>query len=104
MPNRTQILVYYDSATYAQKCRYRETLEDAYGLYSIQRIQKVMSSLRTMLCTLWRLIRIAMLHIRLIVWRTGIQIEKNRRNGQKQSDHLEETRTIRDIRMRRQGR
>ena len=39
-----------------------------------------------------------------IVWRTGIQIEKNRRNGQKQSDHLEEARAIRDIRMRRQGR
>lgn len=36
--------------------------------------------------------------------RSGIQIEKNKRNGQKQADHLEEARAIRDIRMRRQNR
>lgn len=36
--------------------------------------------------------------------RTGIPIEKNKRNYQKQKDHLEEARAIRDIRMHRQGR
>lgn len=36
--------------------------------------------------------------------RTKIQIERNKRNGQRQKDHLEEARAIRDIRMRRQGR
>lgn len=35
---------------------------------------------------------------------SGIRVEKNRRNGQKQRDHLEEIRMIRDLRMRRQGR
>ena len=35
---------------------------------------------------------------------TEIRIERNKRNGQKQADHLEEARAIRDIRMRRQGR
>lgn len=35
---------------------------------------------------------------------SGIPIQRNRRNGQKQEDHLEEARAIRDIRMRRQGR
>lgn len=35
---------------------------------------------------------------------TGIPIPRNKRNGQKQADHLEEARAIRDIRMRRQGR
>ena len=35
---------------------------------------------------------------------TGIQISRNKRNGQKQADHLEEARAIRDIRMKRQGR
>ena len=38
-----------------------------------------------------------------IVARTGIPIEKNKRNYQKQVNHLEEARAIRDIRMRRQG-
>jgi len=33
-----------------------------------------------------------------------LRIERNKRNGQKQSDHLEEARAIRDIRMKRQGR
>ena len=36
--------------------------------------------------------------------RTGIPLQPAKRNGQKQSDHLEEARAIRDIRMRRQGR
>lgn len=38
-----------------------------------------------------------------IVNRTGISIEKNKRNYQKQVDHLEEARAIRDIRMKRKG-
>lgn len=35
---------------------------------------------------------------------TNIRIERNKRNYQKQKDHLEEARAIRDIRCRRQGR
>ena len=35
---------------------------------------------------------------------SDIRIEKNKRNGQKQAEHLEEIRAIRDIRMKRQGR
>ena len=34
---------------------------------------------------------------------TDVRIERNKRNYQKQVDHLEEARAIRDIRMRRQG-
>lgn len=34
---------------------------------------------------------------------SGIEIIRNKRNGQKQADHLEEARAIRDIRMKRQG-
>lgn len=36
--------------------------------------------------------------------RTKIKIERNKRNGQRQADHLEEARAVRDIRMKRQGR
>lgn len=39
-----------------------------------------------------------------IVKLSGISIQKNKRNYQKQRDHLEEARAIRDIRMRRQNR
>ncbi len=35
---------------------------------------------------------------------TEIRIERNKRNYQKQADHLEEARAIRDLRMKRQGR
>lgn len=42
--------------------------------------------------------------IKAIEARTKIQIPRNKRNGQKQADHLEEARAIRDIRMKRQGR
>ena len=35
---------------------------------------------------------------------TGIRLERAKRNGSNQADHLEEIRAIRDIRMRRQGR
>lgn len=42
--------------------------------------------------------------IRAIEAKTKISIERNKRNGQKQADHLEEARAIRDVRMRRQGR
>lgn len=42
--------------------------------------------------------------IRAIEAKTKIPIERNKRNGQKQADHLEEARAIRDIRMKRQGR
>lgn len=34
---------------------------------------------------------------------SGLRIERNKRNGQKQADHLEEARAIRDIRQRRKG-
>lgn len=39
-----------------------------------------------------------------IEYRCGFQIPHNKRNGQKQADHLEEARAIRDIRQRRKGR
>lgn len=39
-----------------------------------------------------------------IIYKSGIQIEKNKRNGRKQAEHLEEARALRDIRMRRKGR
>lgn len=42
--------------------------------------------------------------IRAIEAKTKISIPRNKRNGQKQNDHLEEARAIRDIRMKRQGR
>ena len=35
---------------------------------------------------------------------TDVHVERNKRNYQKQADHLEEARAIRDIRMKRQGR
>lgn len=35
---------------------------------------------------------------------SAISIPRNKRNGQKQADHLEEARAIRDVRMKRQGR
>ena len=35
---------------------------------------------------------------------TDVRIERNKRNGQRQRDHLEEARAIRDIRMKRQNR
>jgi len=38
-----------------------------------------------------------------IEYRTGIAIPANKRNGQKQPEHLEEARAIRDIRSRRRG-
>ena len=41
--------------------------------------------------------------IKAIEARTKIHIERNKRNGQKQADHLEEARAIRDIRQRRKG-
>ena len=94
-------------ATYAQKCGVpRETLEeDAYGLIPFMNTKgdeftedDVMHALEAYTDSY------ITYPIDTIVWRTGIQIEKNRRNGQKQSDHLEEARAIRDIRMRRQGR
>ena len=94
-------------ATYAQKCGVpRETLEeDAYGLIPFMNTKgdeftedDVMHALEAYTDSY------ATYPIDTIVWRTGIQIEKNRRKGQKQSDHLEEARAIRDIRMRRQGR
>lgn len=42
--------------------------------------------------------------LRKITKRSGIHVEPNKRNYQKQADHLEEARAIRDIRMKRQGR
>lgn len=39
-----------------------------------------------------------------VEYKSGIPIPANKRNGQKQEWHLEEARSIRDIRMRRQGR
>ena len=40
---------------------------------------------------------------RMVMYRTGIFIAANKRNGQKQKDHLEEARVIRDIRCKRHG-
>lgn len=40
---------------------------------------------------------------RVIEYRSGISIPENKRNGQNQSDHLEEARAIRDIRSQRRG-
>lgn len=41
--------------------------------------------------------------IHTIVKRTDMPIERNKRNGQRQVDHLEEARAVRDIRQRRKG-
>ena len=38
-----------------------------------------------------------------VEFKSGIRIEANKRNGQKQKDHLEEARAIRDIRSKRRG-
>ena len=38
-----------------------------------------------------------------VEYRSGIRIDANKRNGQKQKDHLEEARAIRDIRAKRRG-
>ena len=38
-----------------------------------------------------------------VEYKSGIRIKANKRNGQKQSDHLEEARAIRDIRSKRRG-
>ena len=38
-----------------------------------------------------------------IAYKSGIRIDANKRNGQKQKDHLEEARAIRDIRSKRRG-
>lgn len=40
---------------------------------------------------------------KMIMYKTGIFIAENKRNGQKQKDHLEEARAIRDIRCKRHG-
>jgi hypothetical protein len=38
-----------------------------------------------------------------VEFKSGIRIKANKRNGQKQKDHLEEARAIRDIRSKRRG-
>jgi hypothetical protein len=86
-------------ATYAQKCGVsRETLEeDAYGLIPFMNTKgdeftedDVMHALEAYTDSY------ATYPIDTIVWRTGIQIEKNKRNGRKRADHVKLMNFIRD--------
>ena len=87
-------------ATYAQKCGVpRETLEeDAYGLIPFMNTKgdeftedDVMHALEAYTDSY------ATYPIDTIVWRTGIQIEKNKRNFRKQALHLERARAVQNI-------
>lgn len=87
-------------ATYAQKCGVpRETLEeDAYGLIPFMNTKgdeftedDVMHALEAYTDSY------TTYPIDIIVWRTGIPIEKNKRNGRKQAQHLQLARGIRQI-------
>ena len=87
-------------ATYAQKCGVpRETLEeDAYGLIPFMNTKgdeftedDVMHALEAYTDSY------ATYPINTIVWRTGIQIEKNKRNFRKQALHLERARAVQNI-------
>lgn len=87
-------------ATYAQKCGVpRETLEeDAYGLIPFMNTKgdeftedDVMHALEAYTDSY------ATYPIDIIVWRTGIQIEKNKRNFRKQALHLERARAVQNI-------
>lgn len=87
-------------ATYAQKCGVpRETLEeDAYGLIPFMNTKgdeftedDVMHALEAYTDSY------VTYPINTIVWRTGIQIEKNKRNFRKQALHLERARAVQNI-------
>ena len=87
-------------ATYAQKCGVpRETLEeDAYGLIPFMNTKgdeftedDVMHALEAYTDSY------VTYPIYTIVWRTGIQIEKNKRNFRKQALHLERARAVQNI-------
>lgn len=87
-------------ATYAQKCGVpREMLEeDAYGLIPFMNTKgdefsedDVMHALEAYTDSY------ATYPIDTIVWRTGIQIEKNKRNFRKQALHLERARAVQNI-------
>jgi len=87
-------------ATYAQKCGVpREMLEeDAYGLIPFMNTKgdefsedDVMHALEAYTDSY------ATYPIDTIVWRTGIQIEKNKRNFRKQTLHLERARAVQNI-------
>ena len=87
-------------ATYAQKCGVpRETLEeDAYGLIPFMNTKgdeftedDVMHALEAYTDSY------VTYPIDTIVWRTGIQIEKNKRNFRKQALHLERARAVQNI-------
>lgn len=86
-------------ATYAQKCGVpRETLEeDAYGLIPFMNTKgdeftedDVMHALEAYTDSY------ATYPIDTIVWRTGIPIEKNKRNGRKRADHVKLMNFVRD--------
>lgn len=87
-------------ATYAQKCGVpRETLEeDAYGLIPFMNTKgdeftedDVMHALEAYTDSY------TTYPIDIIVWRTGIPIEKNKRNGRKQKQHMEVMRAIQNV-------
>ena len=99
-------------AAYARKCGidYAELESDAYGLLktfdalSISEDNRfTKDDIKAALKAYSRPESIRLTK-REITDKTGIQIKTNKRNGQKQRDHLEEARMIRDLRMKRQGR
>ena len=87
-------------ATYAQKCGVpRETLEeDAYGLIPFMNTKGDEFTEDDVLHALEAYTDSYITYpIDTIVWRTGIQIEKNKRNFRKQALHLERARAVQNI-------
>ena len=86
-------------ATYAQKCGVpRETLEeDAYGLIPFMNTKGDEFTEDDVLHALEAYTDSYITYpIDTIVWRTGIQIEKNKRNGRKRADHVKLMNFVRD--------
>lgn len=93
-------------ATYAKKCGVpRETLEaDAYGLIPLMNTKGDAFTEDDVLHALEAYDDSYFTYpIHTIVTRTGIPIKKNKRNFQKQADHLEIARAIRDIKTKQKG-
>ena len=91
-------------ATYAVKCGIsKEELEkDAYGLIPFMNTRGDKFTEDDVMHALEAFTESYITYpIHTIVTRTGIPIEKNKRNGQRQEFHLEEARAIRDIRQSR---
>lgn len=87
-------------ATYAQKCGVpRETLEeDAYGLIPFMNTKGDEFTEDDVLHALEAYTDSYITYpIDTIVWRTGIPIEKNKRNGRKQKQHMEVMRAIQNV-------